>query len=176
MAAPDSRRSEPLTASELFERFLKLLVAADGVGTEVTDCGKATGCNRDTDGSPPEDDADDATEESGDDTDDCGLLGGVTERNRRSHGRECVLCQYRSSVGHHQLRRRGPSLRVTMSDFDFEDLLDGSGGAKMKTELPGVEVTTQLPDGDADELEALHRAQLTFALEHAEEAKEASRM
>lgn len=63
-----------------------------------------------------------------------------------------------------------------MSDFDIGDLIDGGGGAKMKTELPGVEVTTQLPDGDAEELEALHRAQLTFALEHAEEAKEASRM
>jgi hypothetical protein len=46
----------------------------------------------------------------------------------------------------------------------------------MKTELPGIEVTTQLPDGDPEELQKRHRAQLTFALEHAEEAKEASRM
>jgi hypothetical protein len=63
-----------------------------------------------------------------------------------------------------------------MSDFDIDDIVDGGGSAEMKTELPGVEVTTRLPEDHADDLEALHRAQLTFALEHAEEAKEASRM
>lgn len=64
-----------------------------------------------------------------------------------------------------------------MSDFDVDlgELVDG-GGARMTTSLPGIEVTTQLPESEADELEELHRAQLTFALEHAEEAKEASRM
>jgi hypothetical protein len=63
-----------------------------------------------------------------------------------------------------------------MSEFDISDLIEDGGGAKMKTELPGIEVTTQLPDGDLEELQKRHRAQLTFALEHAEEAKEASRM
>lgn len=64
-----------------------------------------------------------------------------------------------------------------MSDFDVDlgELVDG-GGARMTTSLPGIEVTTQLPESAAEELEELHRAQLTFALEHAEEAKEASRM
>ena len=46
----------------------------------------------------------------------------------------------------------------------------------MKTKLPGIEVTTRLDDADPEELERLHRAQLTFALEHAEDATEASRM
>ena len=60
-------------------------------------------------------------------------------------------------------------------DIDLEEMLDG-GNTKMKTKLPGVEVTTQLAEADSEELERLHRAQLTFALEHAEDAKEASRM
>ena len=60
-------------------------------------------------------------------------------------------------------------------DVDLEEMLDG-GNAKMKTKLPGVEVTTQLAEADSEELERLHRTQLTFALEHAEDAKEASRM
>jgi len=60
-------------------------------------------------------------------------------------------------------------------DIDLEEAL-GGGDAKMKTKLPGVEVTTQLGEADPEELERLHRAQLTFALEHAEDAKEASRM
>lgn len=64
-----------------------------------------------------------------------------------------------------------------MSDFDVElgELVDG-GDAKMKTKLPGIEVTTQLAEAEPGELERLHREQLTFALQHAEEAKEASRM
>jgi hypothetical protein len=63
-----------------------------------------------------------------------------------------------------------------MTDLeDLEDLADGSD-SKMKTKLPGVEVTTQLADADPEELERLHQAQLTFALDHAEDAKEASRM
>ena len=63
-----------------------------------------------------------------------------------------------------------------MTDLDdLEALADGSD-SKMKTKLPGVEVTTQLADADPEELERLHQAQLTFALDHAEDAKEASRM
>ena len=63
-----------------------------------------------------------------------------------------------------------------MGDFDVDlgELLDG--GNRMTTKLPGIEVTTQLAEADADELARLHREQLTFALEHAEDAKEASRM
>jgi hypothetical protein len=64
---------------------------------------------------------------------------------------------------------------MTDLDLDLDELVEASG-AKMKTKLPGVEVTTQLAEADAEELERLHREQLTFALEHAEDAKEASRM
>lgn len=60
-------------------------------------------------------------------------------------------------------------------DIDLDDIAGGSGN-KLKTSLPGVEVTTELADADAEELEALHRRQLELALEHAEEAKEATRM
>jgi len=60
-------------------------------------------------------------------------------------------------------------------DIDLEEAL-GGGDAKMKTTLPGIEVTTQLGEAEPEALERLHRAQLTFALEHAEDAKEASRM
>ncbi|PSP98178.1 hypothetical protein BRC89_09500 [Halobacteriales archaeon QS_4_70_19] len=60
-------------------------------------------------------------------------------------------------------------------DVDLDDIA-GEGGNKLETSLPGVEVTTQLSDADAEELEALHRRQLELALEHAEEAKEATRM
>ncbi len=64
---------------------------------------------------------------------------------------------------------------MSSMELDLDDLLDGSD-LKMKTKLPGVEVTTQLTDADSAELERAHRDQLTFALEHAEDAKEASRM
>jgi hypothetical protein len=37
-------------------------------------------------------------------------------------------------------------------------------------------VRTALDDADPDELEAVHRRQLEWALEHAEDAKEATRM
>ncbi|WP_254824381.1 hypothetical protein [Haloglomus halophilum] len=60
-------------------------------------------------------------------------------------------------------------------DIDLDDIA-GDGGNKLKTSLPGVEVTTQLNDADPEELEALHRRQLELALEHAEEAKESTRM
>ena len=64
-----------------------------------------------------------------------------------------------------------------MSDIEIDpEELVGGDGTRMKTKLPGIEVTTRLDDGDPEELERLHRAQLTFALEHAEDAKEASRM
>lgn len=60
-------------------------------------------------------------------------------------------------------------------DIDLDDIAGGDGN-RLKTSLPGVEVTTQLSDADAEELEALHRRQLELALEHAEEAKESTRM
>ena len=60
-------------------------------------------------------------------------------------------------------------------DIDLDDIAGGDGN-KLKTSLPGVEVTTQLSDADTEELEALHRRQLELALEHAEEAKESTRM
>lgn len=60
-------------------------------------------------------------------------------------------------------------------DFDLDEVLDGSGN-KLKTTLPGVEVSTALAEADPEELEAVHRRQLQWALDHAEEAKEATRM
>ncbi len=60
-------------------------------------------------------------------------------------------------------------------DFDPSELLDGADN-ELKTSLPGVTVTTRLADADPEELEELHRRQLEFALEHTEEAKNASRM
>jgi hypothetical protein len=60
-------------------------------------------------------------------------------------------------------------------DIDLDDVTGGDNN-KLKTSLPGVEVTTQLADADVEELEALHRRQLELALEHAEEAKESTRM
>lgn len=64
---------------------------------------------------------------------------------------------------------------MPMDEVDLEEML-GTRGSQLKTSLPGVVVTTKLADADVDELEAVHRRQLEFALEHAEEAKEATRM
>ena len=61
------------------------------------------------------------------------------------------------------------------TDLDLADLA-GGGGTKLKTQLPGVTVETSLDDVDPETLEAVHRRQLEWALEHAEEAKEATRM
>ena len=64
---------------------------------------------------------------------------------------------------------------MAMENVDLSDLLAGSGN-ELKTSLPGVQVTTRLAEADADELEAVHRRQLDYALERAEEAKESTRM
>lgn len=64
---------------------------------------------------------------------------------------------------------------MAMDDFNLEEMLE-TRGPQLKTSLPGVVVTTKLTDADVNELEAVHRRQLEFALEHAEEAKEATRM
>ncbi|MFC4542439.1 hypothetical protein ACFO5R_10930 [Halosolutus amylolyticus] len=64
---------------------------------------------------------------------------------------------------------------MSMDDFTPEEMLE-TRGSQLKTSLPGVVVTTRLTDADVDELEAVHRRQLEYALEHAEEAKEATRM
>ena len=64
---------------------------------------------------------------------------------------------------------------MSMDDFTLEEMLE-TRGSQLKTSLPGVVVTTKLTDADVDELEAVHRRQLEYALEHAEEAKEAIRM
>jgi len=60
-------------------------------------------------------------------------------------------------------------------DIDVADVLDGDSN-ELKTSMPGVEVTTRLADADVETLESVHERQLLFALEHAEEAKEATRM
>lgn len=61
------------------------------------------------------------------------------------------------------------------ADVDPEALLDGDAN-ELKTSLPGITVTTKLSDASAEELEELHKRQLDYALERAEEAKEATRM
>lgn len=63
---------------------------------------------------------------------------------------------------------------MSLDDLDVEGL--SGAGNELKPNIPGVQVTTRVEDADLDELEALHRRQLEFALEHAEEAKEATRM
>jgi len=71
---------------------------------------------------------------------------------------------------------------MSESDDDDPDEMpesEGSGngnGDQLQTQLPGIEVTTQLGDSDVEELEAVHRRQLEWALEHAEEAKESTRL
>ena len=62
-----------------------------------------------------------------------------------------------------------------MENFDLADVVGGSGN-ELKTSLPGVTVTTRLAEVDAEELEAVHRRQIDYALEHAEEAKVSTRM
>jgi hypothetical protein len=51
-----------------------------------------------------------------------------------------------------------------------------NGRSQLSTQLPGIEVKTALDDADPEELEAVHRRQLEWALEHAEDAKKATRM
>jgi hypothetical protein len=51
-----------------------------------------------------------------------------------------------------------------------------NGRSQLSTQLPGIEVKTALDDADSEELEAVHRRQLEWALEHAEDAKKATRM
>ena len=60
-------------------------------------------------------------------------------------------------------------------NLDVADALDGDGN-RLETQLPGIVVKTSLDDVEPEELEAVHRRQLEWALEHAEEAKEATRM
>ena len=70
----------------------------------------------------------------------------------------------------------GPFSRgMSEPDIDPSEFLDGADN-ELKTSIPGVTVTTRLADADTDELEEVHRRQLEFALEHAEDAKNASRM
>ncbi len=64
---------------------------------------------------------------------------------------------------------------MSLEDLDLADVVGGSGN-ELKTSLPGVTVTTRLVDVDAEELEAVHRRQLDYALERAEEAKVSTRM
>ncbi|QZA88095.1 hypothetical protein K0C01_09865 [Salinarchaeum sp. IM2453] len=61
-------------------------------------------------------------------------------------------------------------------DQSQQDVEPESSGDQMITSLPGISVTTQLSDADPEVLQDLHKKQLEFALERAEEAKEASRM
>lgn len=59
---------------------------------------------------------------------------------------------------------------------EAEDEPPANGRSQLSTQLPGIEVTTALDDADPEALEAVHRRQLEWALEHAEEAKHATRM
>lgn len=60
-------------------------------------------------------------------------------------------------------------------DVDLDEVVGGSGN-KLKTTLPGITVETSLAEATAEDLEAVHRRQLEWALEHAEDAKESTRM
>ena len=73
------------------------------------------------------------------------------------------------------MRAEALARAMSIDDLDAADLLAG-GGNELRTSLSGITVSTRLADADAEELEALHQRQLEFALEHAEEAKEATRM
>ena len=64
---------------------------------------------------------------------------------------------------------------MSIDNLDLADVVGGSGN-ELKTSLPGVTVTTRLAEVDAEDLEAVHRRQLDYALERAEEAKVATRM
>ena len=64
---------------------------------------------------------------------------------------------------------------MSMENLDLADVVGGSGN-ELETSLPGVTVTTRLAEVDAEELEAVHRRQLDYALERAEEAKVSTRM
>lgn len=64
---------------------------------------------------------------------------------------------------------------MALEDVDPEDAF-GGGDTQLKTSLPGIQVTTSLDEADVEELEAVHRRQLEWALEHAEAAKESTRM
>jgi hypothetical protein len=59
-------------------------------------------------------------------------------------------------------------------DIDIDSAL--GPGNRLKTVVSGIEVTTELADADPKKLEELHQRQLERALEHAEDAKEATRM
>jgi len=64
---------------------------------------------------------------------------------------------------------------MSIENLDLADVVGGAGN-ELKTSLPGVTVTTRLAEVDAEELEAVHRRQLDYALERAEEAKVSTRM
>jgi hypothetical protein len=68
-----------------------------------------------------------------------------------------------------------PSAGEDETDSDDEED-PNNGPSQLSTKLPGIEVRTALDDAGPAELEAVHRRQLEWALEHAEEAKEATRM
>lgn len=65
-----------------------------------------------------------------------------------------------------------------MTGDDGGDADEGTrnGSNELSTQLPGIEVTTSLDEADPETLEDVHRRQLEWALAHAEEAKEATRM
>lgn len=59
-------------------------------------------------------------------------------------------------------------------DVDLASALGSSN--RLKTVVSGIEVTTELADVDPETIEAVHQRQLERALEHAEDAKEATRL
>lgn len=65
---------------------------------------------------------------------------------------------------------------MSLDDIDLGDAVGGSGGNRLETSISGITVSTSLEDVDPETIEALHKRQIEFALEHAEAAKEATRM
>ena len=65
---------------------------------------------------------------------------------------------------------------MAADDIDLAAAMRGAGGNRLQTSISGITVSTSLEDVDPETIEALHKRQIEFALEHAEEAKEATRM
>lgn len=63
-----------------------------------------------------------------------------------------------------------------MPSDDADEAAATEGTSELVTQLPGIEVSTALEDTDPEALEAVHRRQLEWALEHAQQAKESTRI
>lgn len=75
-----------------------------------------------------------------------------------------------------KMGERSDSATAVDETADDENGGSENGGNKLHTQLAGIDVTTERAQADVDTLESVHRRQLEWALDHAEEAKEATRL